>query len=103
MSTVEAPAKYRAPAELALLISVHDNTIIRWLRDGVLFSDGKRRRPEAIRTPGGWRVREDHFWQFLDAVKADRASEPSDAPEAPRPARAQRIEGMESRLAAAGL
>jgi hypothetical protein len=100
---LEAAPKYRAPDELAILVSVHHNTVIRWLRDGVRFSDGKRRRPEALRTPGGWRVREDHFWAFLEAVKADRTRPDADeAPEVPKPVRSQRVARLNERLAAAG-
>ncbi len=95
--------KYLSPDQIALLISVHTNTVNRWLREGVRFSDGKRRRPEAIRTPGGWRVREDHLWDWLEAVKADRAGEPSDAPTVPSSARAQRIERMDAQIAAIGV
>jgi hypothetical protein len=103
MSSVEAPARYLSPSQIAVLLNVHDNTVNRWCRDGVRFSDGRRRRPELIRTPGGWRIREDHLWQFLDAVKADRTAEPSDAPEATRSARGARIEQMEAGFAAIGL
>ena len=46
---------YRSPDEIADLVKVHTNTVNRWLRKGVKFSDGSWRRPEAIRTPGGWR------------------------------------------------
>ncbi len=100
---LEPVSKYLSPDQIAVLIGVHTNTVNRWLREGVRFSDGKRRRPEAIRTPGGWRVREDHLWNWLDAVKADRASEPSDAPDAPSSARGERITQMEARIAAVGL
>jgi hypothetical protein len=69
--------KYSSPDQIAVLINVHTNTVNRWLREGVLFGDGTRRRPEAIRTPGGWRVLEDDLFAWLEAVKLDRASEPS--------------------------
>ena len=100
MSAVETPARYLSPSQIALLLNVHDNTVNRWCRDGVVFSDGKRRRPKSLRTPGGWRVLEDDLFAWLEAVKADRSSEPSDAPEAPRPARAQRIERMNAGFSA---
>ena len=44
-------SKYLSPDQIAVLISVHTNTVNRWLRNGVLFSDGKRRRPEAMSHP----------------------------------------------------
>ena len=94
--------KYLSPDQIAVLIGVHTNTVNRWLRQGVLFSDGKRRRPEALRTPGGWRVREDDLFAWLDAVKADRASLPSEPTTAPRTTRTKRVESMLSGLAAAG-
>jgi hypothetical protein len=69
--------KYFSPDQIAVLLTVHTNTVNRWLREGVRFSDGTRRRPEAIRTPGGWRVLEDDLFSWLEAVKLDRVSEPS--------------------------
>jgi hypothetical protein len=102
--TLEGSAKYRSPDELALLVKVHHNTVIRWLRDGVVFSDGRRRRPQSLRTPGGWRVREDHFFDWLEAVRVDRAR-PDDEfePVVPEPARSQRIDRMNQQLREAGL
>jgi hypothetical protein len=96
-------SKYLSPDQIAVLIGVHTNTVNRWLRHGVRFCDGKRRRPAALRTPGGWRVLETDLFAWLDAVKADRASEPTDAVEAPRPGRAQRVEAMNEACAAAGI
>jgi hypothetical protein len=96
-------SKYLSPDQIAVLIGVHYNTVNRWLRRGVRFSDGKRHRPAALRTPGGWRVQESEIFAWLDAVKADRASAPADTIEPPHPARAKRIEAMNAACAAAGV
>ena len=87
MSSVEIPARYLSPSQIALLLNVHDNTVNRWCRTGVTPPD-EECRPEVIRTPGGWRILESDLFRAADAVKADRAGQPVDAPDAPRPARA---------------
>ncbi len=78
VSQLEAVSKYLSPDQIAVLLAVHHNTVIRWLRDGVSLSVGGRLRPPSIRTPGGWRVREDHLFEFLEAVKADRTRQDAD-------------------------
>jgi hypothetical protein len=96
-------SRYLSPDQIAVLLAIHVNTVHRWLRDGVARSSGGRLRPESVRTPGGWRVREDHLWVFLDAVKADRTRpDTEEAPEVPRPIRSQRAARLDEKLAAAG-
>jgi hypothetical protein len=95
---------YKAPAHFARLYGTHTNTFIRWCRDGVRFSDGTRRRPEHIRTPGGYRATEAAVEDFLEAVKFDR-QRCDDAPEAPpvrRSRHAQRLEQARAALASEG-
>jgi hypothetical protein len=94
----------KAPTHFARLYGTHTNTFIRWCRDGVLFSNGTRRRPEHIRTPGGYRATEAAVEEFLEAVKLDRQRR-DDAPEAPAPRRARQTERLaqaKSALAAEG-
>jgi hypothetical protein len=95
---------YKPPFHFSRLYGTHTNTFIRWCRDGVLFSDGTRRRPEHIRTPGGYRATEAAVEEFLEAVKLDR-QRGDDAPEAPSPRRArhsERVAQAKSALAAEG-
>ena len=99
MSSVEIPARYLSPSQIALLLNVHDNTVNRWCRTGVTFWTEKS--PPVIRTPGGWRILESDLFAWLDAVKADRAGQPVDSRRTPA-SPAQRVQAMESRLAAAG-
>jgi hypothetical protein len=76
---------YHRPVHFARLYGTHVNTVIRWCRDGVLFSDGSTRRPRHVRTPGGYHITEQDLSAFLDEVKLDRCSAPqADAPVRPR-------------------
>jgi hypothetical protein len=103
VSQLEPVSRYLSPDQIALRLAVHHNTVIRWLRDGVRFSDGKRRRPEAIRTPGGWRILEDHLFEFLESVKADRTRQSGDVTtEVKKPANSPRVERMNVALVGAG-
>jgi hypothetical protein len=102
-SELEASSNYLSPDQIAVRLAVHHNTVIRWLRDGVRFSDGKRRRPEAIRTPGGWRVLEQDLFGFLGAVKADRTRQSGDVTtEVKKPPNSPRVERLNVALVGAG-
>jgi hypothetical protein len=97
-ATHETTSLYRTPAHFARLLGVHTNTVIRWFRDGVAFTDGSRQRPRHVRTPGGYRATEADVREFLELIKADRLR-----PEAPSPGPGRaRVGRMRDGLAKAG-
>lgn len=51
---------------------VHPATLTRWIRRGVLSSDGKRIRLKAMRLPGGWRTTPEWVNRFLERITSDR-------------------------------
>jgi hypothetical protein len=102
-SDVDSLTCYRTPSHFARKYGTHPNTFIRWCRDGVLFSDGTRRRPEHVRTPGGYRATEGDVQEFLETVKADRERSDCASPPPPKPDRhSQRLAKARRTLAAQG-
>jgi hypothetical protein len=99
--TILAP--FFPPAFFAKKYKTHVNTIIRWFRDGVLFRDGVRYRPEHTRLPGSYLATEEAISEFLELVKADRMPRnDAPAPVAPIKRQAARAARAQSALAAEG-
>ncbi len=101
MSAVQSDNRpYLTPCDISRILGCHPSAPIRWLSRGSVLSSGERLKLQAVRTPGGWRIRQDWLDSFLEAMTADRMK---DAPEtAPRPGRRPGNAELESRLAAAG-
>jgi excisionase family DNA binding protein len=59
---------YFTPQEIATKLKVSDASILRWIREGQM---------QATRLPGGWRVTETAFNEFL----ARRARGPGEGPD----------------------
>jgi hypothetical protein len=53
-------------------VPVSPTTIVRWIVDGVRLRDGHRLKLPALRYPGGWRIAEDDFEQFIATLTSDR-------------------------------
>jgi hypothetical protein len=100
-SLLESMIQYRGPTYWARVLGIHPNTIIRWCRDGIIFSDGTRRRPEYVRTPNGYRLTESQVNAFLELVKADRERPLQAAPAEPAPKK-RRVKAMRDGLNKAG-
>jgi len=100
IASLEYASPHKPPSHFAKVLGTHPNTVIRWMRDGVLFSDGSRRRPRHVRTPGGYRATDQDMAEFLECVKADR-SHPVDGP-TPTPAPKKRVAAMAAALVDAG-
>lgn len=102
-TTIEASSPFKAPAHFSRKYGTHPNTIIRWFRDGVLFSDGTRRRPDHVRTPGGYRATEEAVHEFLESIKADRQrGDDAPAPAAKPKRQSERLDRANRALSEAG-
>lgn len=101
--------KLLTTTEIARELSTHPSAPVRWINNGALLSSGERRKLEAVRLPGGWRVTRQALDDFLEAVTADRNGQapPTAGDEAADTVRApiQRKKGHDqarAELAAAG-
>jgi hypothetical protein len=56
-------------------VSVSPTTVTRWVVVGVRLRDGSRLKLPAVRYPGGWRIAEDDFEQFIARLTADRTGD----------------------------
>jgi hypothetical protein len=73
----------------------HVDTILRWVLKERFLKDGTRFRLRALRTPGGWLIRQSDLDHFFDVLTRDRlgpaaeeqAAEPSKAGRKPRASR----------------
>jgi hypothetical protein len=53
-------------------VSVSPTTVVRWIVSGVRLCSGERLKLAAVRYPGGWRIAEDDFDQFIATLTSDR-------------------------------
>jgi hypothetical protein len=91
-----------SPSHIARILNCHPSAPVRWIQGGSLLSSGVRLKLQAVRTPGGWRVRREWLDQFLAALTADR-SRPGKEEGAPKPGpKSERVAQMRAGLAAAG-
>jgi hypothetical protein len=65
-------AEWLTPVIISRELHTHPSAPVRWIQDGTLLSTGERVRLEALRTPGGWRVRREDLTRFLEVIAADR-------------------------------
>jgi hypothetical protein len=98
---------YDTPTDVARRLSNHPSAPIRWITRGAVLSNGQRLKLQAVRTPGGWRIRRDWLDAFLAALTADRqggtdtASEAAGRPRHSSPDR-RRLAALDAGLAQAG-
>jgi hypothetical protein len=73
MATAEASLEtYLTPADIGRHTKNSPSAPIRWIQKGALLNDRSRLRLQAVRTPGGWRIRRDWLDDFLEAIADDR-------------------------------
>ena len=53
-------------------VPVSPTSIVRWIVEGVRLRGGGRLKLPATRYPGGWRIAEDDFAEFIAKLTADR-------------------------------
>jgi hypothetical protein len=83
VSTPQSPAEiHDSPTDIARRLSNHPSAPIRWITKGTVLSNGQRLKLQAVRTPGGWRIRRDWLDAFLAALTADRQGGTDTASEA---------------------
>jgi hypothetical protein len=92
-------------ATIARRHNKHYNSILRWLKEGVLLSDGKRIKLPAIRAGGTWEVSEEALSNFLDALTRGYLSDDEAAVQGrtPKSAHALRIARMNDACEKAGI
>jgi hypothetical protein len=66
------PVTWLTPVVIARELACHPSAPVRWIQDGIILTSGERLRLEAVRTPGGWRVRRDRLDRFLGVITEDR-------------------------------
>jgi hypothetical protein len=101
MTSLDTAGTYLTPSEIARRLKLDPSAPVRWMRRGVLLTDGSRLRLEHLCVPSGYRVKQECLDAFLQTLSADRAGKVYAAPKGP--ARSARITQMNAALAAAGL
>jgi hypothetical protein len=72
MATVETCSPELTTADIAKQRDNHPSAAIRWITRGACLRNGNRIKLRAIRTPGGWRVRQEWLDEFLAVLTNDR-------------------------------
>jgi hypothetical protein len=85
---------------IARQLDCHPSGPLRWITRGSLLSTGERLRLQAVRTPGGWRVRREDLDRFLSVLTADRL--PAGSMSEAKLARNARVTRLKSQLAKNG-
>jgi hypothetical protein len=78
-------------------VSVSPTTVVRWITEGVRLRAGGRLKLPATRYPGGWRIAEEDFAQFIAMLTSDRTGSVT-----PPPGAEVRAEAAMARMAARG-
>jgi hypothetical protein len=92
------PEAYRTTADIARELDVHPSATTRWINPGVRLKNGGKLLLRAVRTPGGWRIKQAWLDEFLERLTTDRTG--PGAP--PPPGLAERAEQATAELARAG-
>jgi hypothetical protein len=64
--------EYISPAEIARPLGNHPSAPVRWMRRGVLLSDGSKLFLRHVVVPGGYRSTRQWVADFLEALTEDR-------------------------------
>jgi len=101
MATADTSELYRTPIEIARELRLDPSAPVRWLKKGVLMSDGSRLRLRHLCVPGGYRVKQEWLDEFFQAIADDRAGR-GKLNRTP-PVKSARVLKMDAELKAAGL
>lgn len=87
MPPVLQAAQGRTLAQVAHRLGVHPSAPWRWISRGVVAPSGGRLKLQAVRFPGGWRVRDEDLERFVAELNQAQPEQPAPRvePSAPRP------------------
>jgi|SRR5271157_189733 len=102
MPAVQAELETRLTcAQIARECCCDPSAVSRWIQKGAVLSTGEHVKLQAVRIPGGWRVRRSDLDQFLEVLTTDRLR-PDTSPEPKPTPKAARLRKVKAGLAEAG-